>query len=58
MRKEVHLDENATIFWLQQAADKKKWSLKKYMEVILCNEATRIKKKYSTTEENNSKHYT
>lgn len=51
VRKEVHLDDNEVISTLQGAADKKKWSLKKYMEVILQNEATRIRKKIFKQEE-------
>lgn len=48
MRKEVNLDEQNTIKWLQLAADKKKWSLKKYMEVVLCNDAEKIKHRQSS----------
>ena len=43
MRKELQLDEENTIFWLQKAADKKKWSLKKYMEQVLISDAEKIK---------------
>lgn len=43
MRKEVELDKENEIFWLQAAADKKKWSLKKYMEYVLQVDAARIK---------------
>lgn len=49
VRKEVHIDDNDVILPLQSAADKKKWSLKKYMEVILQNEATRVRKKSEKT---------
>lgn len=45
IRKEVHVDDQSVILPLQSAADKKKWSLKKYMEVILQNEANKIVKK-------------
>lgn len=43
MRKEVELDVINVIGWLQKAADKKKWSLKKYMEYVLEVDAERIK---------------
>lgn len=43
IRKEVWLWEDR-IKRLQEAADKKEWSLKKYMEYILVKEANRIEK--------------
>lgn len=43
VRKEVHIDDITVVSYLQQAADKKKWSLKKYMEFVLETDATRIK---------------
>lgn len=45
VRKEVHIDDISVISYLQAAADKKKWSLKKYMETILENEANRVQRK-------------
>jgi hypothetical protein len=50
VRKEVHIDDIDVILPLQDVADKKKWSLKKYMEIILQNEATRIRKKATAKE--------
>jgi len=38
MRKEINLSEEVLVS-LQQKADKKKWSLKKYMEQILIKDA-------------------
>lgn len=55
MRKEVHLDEENEIFWLQKAADKKKWSLKKYMEFVLQVDAERIKNRLSSASDNQRK---
>lgn len=49
MRKEINLDEQNIIPWLQLAANKKKWSLKKYMEVVLCNDAEKIKNRQSSS---------
>lgn len=45
IRKEVHIDDTSVILYLQVAADKKKWSLKRYMETILENEAAKIRKR-------------
>ena len=45
MRKELHLDEETTIYWLQHSADKKKWSLKKYMEQVLISDSEKIKRR-------------
>lgn len=52
MRKEVHLCEENEVFWLQKAADKKKWSLKKYMEFVLQVDAERIKNRLSSASNN------
>jgi hypothetical protein len=40
-RKEVHLDKDA-IKRLQELADKRKWSLKKYMEYVLVKESGKL----------------
>lgn len=56
MRKEVHIDEANVVYWLQKAADKKKWSLKKYMEFVLETDAEKIKNR--TTFASNSQHKT
>ena len=48
MRKEVELDEKKVVKWLQKAADKKKWSLKKYMENILTSDAEKIKNRLTS----------
>lgn len=49
VRKEVHLDD-AEIFWLQKAADKKKWSLKKYMEEVLKSDSVKVKNRITLSE--------
>lgn len=56
MRKEVELDVINVIKWLQKAADKKKWSLKKYMEYVLEVDAERIKNR--TTSPSGNQHKT
>lgn len=48
MRKEVHLDEFDTVAWLEMAAKKKKWSLKKYMEYVLQVDADKIKNRVTS----------
>lgn len=50
IRKEVHIDDKEVVETLKCAADKKKWSLKRYMEVILQNEAIRIRKRTAEKE--------
>lgn len=55
MRKEVHIDEQSIVFWLQKAADKKKWSLKKYMEFVLEVDAERIKNRLTYPSNNQHK---
>lgn len=48
MRKEINLDENVLAL-LQVKADKKKWSLKKYMEQTLIKDAEKGNTKHNTT---------
>lgn len=43
IRKEVHLDAKVT-GRLQMLADKKKWSLKKYMETVLEKDSNKAMK--------------
>ena len=55
MRKEVELDQDKTVSWLQVAADKKKWSLKKYMEQVLISDAEKIKNRTTFASNNPQK---
>ena len=48
MRKEVNLSEQV-LSSLQQKADKKKWSLKKYMEQTLIKDAEKNNTKHNST---------
>jgi len=55
MRKEVEIDEHDVVSWLQKAADKKKWSLKKYMEQVLISDAEKIKNRLTFASNNQHK---
>lgn len=50
IRKEIHLTPEA-LSSLQVLADKKQWSLKKYMETVLSNESRKVLKIKDNKEE-------
>lgn len=49
MRKEINLSKEI-LDLLQKKADKKKWSLKKYMEQILIKDAEKNNTKHNSTD--------